>query len=684
MASSNDKIIKSISPYTTKITAGDGEVKIEDDIKVSGTTTSEEEVIIKNLSLTPTSPAAGYTKYYPKIDGKTYQLSSAGTEVELGAGEGGGGGQYKNFISLNADNETGLTALTTGSHANVGDGDGSESGTLELVTAGLIDTSDIQNFKFTQSAGSLNDYIYIQGKVDEKRETGAKLRYQYDGNDDDLSIVYRCTTSGDVIREVPLKATVETVSFVDAFVVPAGCGELKFSIQVKVENTGAVFTFNRITVTDNARLIVKINEDTEWEEYSLAIGATTTAPTKGSSIAFDKAYWRRIGDSIQISYSYLQNGVTGTAAGNGIYLFPLPAGVEVDSEKIISAANTGMGVVGPASYRAQNIVANGYVKIYNSTNLSLELGNAATEPDAVKSSFFAIINDNSGYSFFATIPIKGWRKNSENLITPVTNVPNTYSARIQNNGTASIISQRGSFIDSVSRTAAGKVTVNFVAGLFTVAPSVTVTVENPNNSSNPHVINPDSISTSGFNIISQDNSASSGVYADLDFAISVERQGSDVKNSIIEAAIPLPELKEIARESNYETAAITLGVYQIPDTAFKIDLSAGTHIITINGDAFLTNGNIGTLARQVLRLGTSSTPGQDLIGHAMNSVSFAQSASPDSDGRSFTQVITLTAAKSIYLNVTAVALSGAPNVTSTGFRADNGGQRNLTMQALKL
>jgi hypothetical protein len=51
-------------------------------------------------------------------------------------------------------------------------------------------------------------------------------------------------------------------------------------------------------------------------------------------------------------------------------------------------------------------------------------------------------------------------------------VENTYSARIANNGTATITSQSYPFISSVVRNSVGNVTINFIPGFFTVAPSV--------------------------------------------------------------------------------------------------------------------------------------------------------------------------------------------------------------------
>jgi hypothetical protein len=57
----------------------------------------------------------------------------------------------------------------------------------------------------------------------------------------------------------------------------------------------------------------------------LAFGATVTAPTFGTGSVL-KAWWRDNGKTIDIMYNISQTTATGTTAGAGAYLLPLPAG----------------------------------------------------------------------------------------------------------------------------------------------------------------------------------------------------------------------------------------------------------------------------------------------------------------------------------------------------------------------
>lgn len=69
--------------------------------------------------VTPSNPAAGLKKLYPKADGKLYTLNSAGTETEVGSGSGGGANQtLSNLTSPTAINQDLLPA--TNASADLG------------------------------------------------------------------------------------------------------------------------------------------------------------------------------------------------------------------------------------------------------------------------------------------------------------------------------------------------------------------------------------------------------------------------------------------------------------------------------------------------------------------------------------------------------------------------------------
>lgn len=99
---------------------------------------------------------------------------------------------------------------------------------------------------------------------------------------------------------------------------------------------------------------------------------------------------------------------------------------------------------------------------------------------------------------------------------------NELSARVQNNGTASLLSESKSFINSVSRVSTGTVDVTFEPGVFSIIPAVICQSTNDNGQD----ISVSSLTSSGFRVHTR--ATSTGALQDKDFSISVSRQGTDV------------------------------------------------------------------------------------------------------------------------------------------------------------
>lgn len=205
------------------------------------------ELTVKELASPPANPAATYKKIYCRDNGKCYQLNSAGSETELGAG-GGGGGQYKNFRD-DTDPED-ATAWTDGSDPTFDNG-GSASASFVTISSSLIDTTDTSNYQMTQVSGSLDDWYYKQFSVDEGITAGIKFHYTYSGNDDDLQMEIKCATSGAIIYQENLSASSVSKIYVDTVFIPSGCGNFKAGFSVSVENIGAVFKLNRFQFSNS-------------------------------------------------------------------------------------------------------------------------------------------------------------------------------------------------------------------------------------------------------------------------------------------------------------------------------------------------------------------------------------------------------------------------------------------------
>ena len=130
----------------------------------------------------------------------------------------------------------------------------------------------------------------------------------------------------------------------------------------------------------------------------------------------------------------------------------------------------------------------------------------------------------------------------------ITAEENNYSARISNNGTAAIISENSKFIDTVNRSAVGRVEINYVSGFFTVIPSV-VSVAHETLANPDTTVTIESHTTSQLVIYFGNSSAGfNGIDVDFDFA--VQRQASDYK-------YPLENVVQLGQTSALDTQSYT-------------------------------------------------------------------------------------------------------------------------------
>lgn len=147
-----------------------------------------------------------------------------------------------------------------------------------------------------------------------------------------------------------------------------------------------------------------------WETYSLAIGAQTTPPTKGT-IVRDIARFRVEGKTLHLNY-FLHTNSAGTG-GLGTYLFPLPLGFTIDTTlapptTVPNQFVESWGVnLGPAFTHVTSNVNDGvgFVSVFDSTNLIMGTLNGTVNTLVwVGSSSFAL-SELESYSFDAQIPI---------------------------------------------------------------------------------------------------------------------------------------------------------------------------------------------------------------------------------------------------------------------------------------
>jgi hypothetical protein len=152
---------------------------------------------------------------------------------------------------------------------------------------------------------------------------------------------------------------------------------------------------------------------TPFASYSLQISASNSPPTKGTA-TIDSATWRRVGDSIDINYTYEQSAGSQGSEGSGVYLFSLPASISADPSKIHSPGAFATGVVGAATALAGSSgggvgARSGVALCYDATHLSIMMGDSTDAGEYVAYNFFNLRPAGLlRYSFHATVPVAGW------------------------------------------------------------------------------------------------------------------------------------------------------------------------------------------------------------------------------------------------------------------------------------
>lgn len=152
--------------------------------------------------------------------------------------------------------------------------------------------------------------------------------------------------------------------------------------------------------------IINRRATTQWRPYAVTITGSSSNPTKGTT-ATDQGYWRREGDSIKIRYEYRQTAAGSGAAGSGVYLFSLPAGIVIDTTKI-TAASTSAGAqsLGTGLCSDGSTTSVGAVYARSTTGLSIVTENASNTQ--VGSTLCPLNGSTANIGFEAAIPISGW------------------------------------------------------------------------------------------------------------------------------------------------------------------------------------------------------------------------------------------------------------------------------------
>jgi hypothetical protein len=501
-------------------------------------------------------------------DGVTFQ--------EFGSGGGGGGG-LDIFMSESFE-VTLVGAMLSGNNATFLGG-GVLAGTLSYETVSPL--SGNNSLKYVQASGSVNDYVALPNQTLDPKQQGNDLgfvqSFTYDGDDDDIKLVVWDVTNGqDLTDSLALyKSQSNSKRYTAQVFAPTNCASIHVGFQTLVENIGATLLVDDVEGSNDPFVYQDLldQEDGRYDGYA-GVGATNT-----SIIYFTNERSNNTGALVSVENS----------STNGFSITALKDNVTISASFIARLASAATTEIGWSLNSTQLTTGIGSITAADRVGYSIELANTTTceAPVDIVLNKDDVLRTHRGSSALNSVyTIMTFTATAETaaVVHAGSGTENTFSARIANNGTASITSQSGGdnpAIASVNRPSIGVVDITFTSGFFVTVPSVVIDPEITGARTGVMT----SISTTTCSIKTQNSTT--GVNVDENFTITFTRQGADYKNPNAYAITPLTRtcyIKDV-KTSGTAGGAFNNGAWQ-PRVAN-----------TLSGDTsfcILSNGTTGT------------------------------------------------------------------------------------------
>jgi hypothetical protein len=369
------------------------------------------------VNLTTYAATATNGQFCFATDTKKYYQVLDSTLVEIGSGSGGGAG-FDVYGTLDADTNDYTDFDTTN---------------LTNATLGEESTSPLSGTKsylLTNVTGSVGEYIISPAQTVQKRSNDKHnailFPYRYDGADNDLKAIFYDETNSAVISEVNLEAASITKNITLDGYIPSTTTSVSLRIEVLVVNNGKKLIFDDIVFSDNPLVFKDFANLSDWTNAgTIALDATTTAPTKGTT-AIDEIYYAQLGSLGYFTYDFKQT--TAGTTGSGEYLYTLPNNLEFgDDVKLFSGTLTNSGVVdsnvngfGQVFQRVAGTQngQTGYIVPYSTTQFRVMLFNPGVATQPMGSAWFAYSDSALEYHIEFTTQIKNWTATTEHYVTP--------------------------------------------------------------------------------------------------------------------------------------------------------------------------------------------------------------------------------------------------------------------------
>lgn len=150
--------------------------------------------------------------------------------------------------------------------------------------------------------------------------------------------------------------------------------------------------------------------ESEWQTYTMVIGASVTPPTLPTATPQQISAWRRVGSTMHFRSAWrFGSDPTGSSAGSGSYRFPLPTGFTINTAILPNGFNTlkvcGVGGAASIFQGLCHVEPNGTGQYVYLTVLNT-VGPAYTD---ISATFQPVTTANQDYSLDCMVPITGWK-----------------------------------------------------------------------------------------------------------------------------------------------------------------------------------------------------------------------------------------------------------------------------------
>jgi hypothetical protein len=325
---------------------------------------------------------------------------------------GGGAGGLTTAFQLIA--EENITDWSTGDNASFLGG-GTISGTFAKNAATPI--QGLASYKYTQAAGSLNDYMASAAQSLDRRFRGRECTFtmsnSYDGALGDIEVIFYDVTNTAIIpSSVFVPANSSLNKFATNILVPSTCTSIRVGFMTRVLNSGKIFEFDSIEFGLDSTLYANISNDTEWASAGL-----TTADFVGfGTVTNIEIQSRRSGTDILYRGRWTNGTVTGVEARVNLRL----AGTAVTS-----ATTSSIPAIQKCGSATYNAVASGNtIMLIEPSTAYLTFGYETSGlAGLTKQTGTNLGGTGAIVSFEARVPINGWYNSNANVLT----VPDTFS-----------------------------------------------------------------------------------------------------------------------------------------------------------------------------------------------------------------------------------------------------------------